>query len=235
MKISTLKRPLNAIEKFIIVFVFALMIFGIAAALVNKTWFLNSYVEEDGPIEWLTELPLFIIFIACMWYLIRFAKRKNFWFFIIYLCIGLGSFFVFGEEISWGQRIFNFKTSEYFQEHNSQDEENIHNLILDGEKLNKIIFTDALIAGVVIYLIIFPLLYSRNKKFKNFVDKAALPLPTIAQIISCVLVFILSFLTFDPKGAELLEFGGCFMFMLIILYPLNREARTINNSSQLSR
>ena len=82
MNISTLKRPLNATEKFIIVFVFALMIFGIAAALVNKTWFSNSYVEEDGPIEWLTELPLFIIFIACMWYLIRFTKRKNFFIFI---------------------------------------------------------------------------------------------------------------------------------------------------------
>jgi len=235
MNISTLKRRLNAIEKSIIVFVFVLMIFGIIAALVNKTWFLNSYVEEDGPIEWLTELPLFIIFIACMVYLIRYAKRKNFWFFIIYLFIGLGSFFVFGEEISWGQRIFNFKTSEYFQEHNSQDEENIHNLILDGEKLNKIIFTDALIAGVVVYLIVFPLLYSRNQKFKNFIDKAALPLPTVAQVIATILVFILSFLTFDPKGAELLEFGGCFMFMLIILYPLNREARTLNNSSQLSR
>ena len=228
MNISTLKRPLNRIEKFIIVFVFVLMIFGIIAALVNKTWFLNSYVEEDGLIEWLTELPLFIIFIACMWYLIRFTKRKNFWFFIIYLFIGLGSFFVFGEEISWGQRIFNFKTSEYFQEHNSQDEENIHNLVLDGEKLNKIIFTDTLIAGVVVYLIIFPLLYSRNQKFKNLVDKAALPLPTVAQVIACILVFILSFLTFDPKGAELLEFGGCFMFMLIILYPLNKQARQLS-------
>ena len=38
-----------------------------------------------------------------------------------------------------------------------------------------------------------------------------------------------------PLPPELLEFGGCFMFMLIILYPLNREARTLNNSSQLSR
>jgi hypothetical protein len=143
--------------------------------------------------------------------------------------IGLGSFFVCGEEISWGQRIFNFKTSAYFQEHNSQDEENIHNLVLDGEKLNKIIFTDALIAGVVIYLIIFPIIYNRNKKFKTFIDRSALPLPTLYQIIACVAVFILSFLTFDPKGAELLEFGGSFMFMLIVLYPMNKETRRLPN------
>jgi hypothetical protein len=216
-------------EKFIMVIVFAAMIFGILAAAVNKTWFVNSYVQEDGPIEWPTEIPLFAIFVICFVCLFKYARRKNFWFFIIYLLIGLGSFFVCGEEISWGQRIFNFKTSAYFQEHNSQDEENIHNLVLDGEKLNKIIFTDALIAGVVVYLVIFPLIYNKNKKFKRFIDRSALPLPTLYQIIACVAVFILSFLTFDPKGAELLEFGGSFMFMLIILYPMNKETRRLPN------
>ncbi len=220
------RRPLNSVEKFVLTIVFVAMIIGIIAAAVNMNWFLNSYVEEDGPIEWPTEIPLFIIFIACIVYLFKYAKRKNVWFFLVYLFIGLGSFFVFGEEISWGQRIFNFKTSAYFQKHNTQDEDNIHNLILDGEKLNKIIFTDVLIAGVIIYLIIFPWLYRRNEKFKNFIDKAALPLPTLNQTIACILVFILSFLTFHPKGSELLEFGGCSVFMLIVLYPLNKEART---------
>lgn len=224
----TAKRSLNNIEKFTMVFVFVLMAIGIVAAFINKQWFLNSYVEEDGPIEWLTELPLFIVFIVCIIYLFKYTKTKNPLFFIVYLLIGLFSFFVFGEEISWGQRIFNFKTSAYFEKHNSQDEENIHNLILDGEKLNKIIFTDALIAGVIIYLIVFPLIYTRNKKFRHFIDKVAMPLPTLYQTIACVLVFIFSFLTFDPKGSELLEFGGCFMFMLIVLYPLNSNARSIN-------
>lgn len=229
MIISTFKRPLNTTEKVIMIIVFAAMIFGIVAAAVNKTWFINSYVEEDGPIEWPTEIPLLVITIACLVYLFKYARIKNLWFIIIYFLLAVGSFFVFGEEISWGQRIFNFKTSTYFQEHNSQDEENIHNLVLDGEKLNKIIFTDALIAGVVIYLIIFPIIYYRNQKFKTFIDKAALPLPTFNQIIACIAVFILSFLTFDSKGAELLEFGGCFMFMLIVLYPMNKQARITPN------
>jgi hypothetical protein len=33
-----------------------------------------------------------------------------------------------GEEISWGQRIFNFKTPELFREINVQHEFNIHNI-----------------------------------------------------------------------------------------------------------
>jgi hypothetical protein len=219
-----MNRPrLNAVEKTVLIIVFVLMIVGVIAAWVNKPWFLQEYVAEDHFIEDITLVPLAILTITCIVYLIKFARKKNIWFFLTYLMVGLGSFFVLGEEISWGQRIFNFKTSEYFQEHNSQDEENIHNLILDGEKLNKIIFTDMLIAGVVVYLIIFPLIYNRNIMFKKFIDRSAFPLPRLYQIIGCTLVFGLSFLTFDPKGSELLEFGGSAMFMLIILYPLNKN------------
>jgi hypothetical protein len=201
------------------------MLTGIIAALVNKTWFEQKYVVEDGFIEDLTLLPLAVLAIASMTYIIRYARKKNVWFILVYLGIATGSVFILGEEISWGQRIFHFKTSEYFEEHNSQDEINIHNLVIEGEKLNKIIFTDAVVVAVVIYLIVFPLIYNRNNKFKSFVDKSAIPLPRLYQIIGCALVFGLSFLTFDSKGAELLEFGGCFMFMLIVLYPLNIHAR----------
>jgi cell division protein FtsW (lipid II flippase) len=217
------KRALNPVEKTVLTIVFVLMAIGVIAAFVNKTWFLEQYVAEDHFIEDVTLMPLAIITIICFTYLIKFSRKKNVWFVLTYLMIGLASFFVLGEEISWGQRIFNFQTSEFFREHNSQDEENIHNLILDGEKLNKIIFTDALIAVVVIYLIIFPIIYNRNNKFRDFIDRSAFPLPRLYQIIACTLVFGLSFLTFDPKGAELLEFGGSGIFMLIILYPLNKH------------
>lgn len=218
-------QSLRSIEKIVLVFVFVLMITGIIAALTNRTWFEQSYVEEDGPIEWLTELPLAIIFITSIFYLIKFISvKKNIWFALTYLFIGLGSFFVFGEEISWGQRIFHFKTSEYFEKHNSQDEMNIHNLILDGVRINKLIFSQLLIGAAIIYLIIFPLAYRRNQKFKSFIDKAVFPIARPYQIIGCIAVFVLSFLTLDTKGAELLEFGGCFMFMLIVLYPQNKTA-----------
>lgn len=226
MNKTTARRPLSAVEKVVMLIVFVLMIIGIIAAFVNKTWFLESYVVEDGFIEDITLIPLAAIVIIAVGCLFKYARRKNALFFIVYLMIALGSFFILGEEISWGQRIFNFQTSAYFQEHNSQDEENIHNLIIGGEKLNKIIFTDVLVAGVVIYLVGIPFFYSRNEKFRQFIDKTAVPVATLYQVIGCMLVFGLSFLTFDPKGAELLEFGGSAMFMLIVLSPLNKYARS---------
>jgi hypothetical protein len=200
------------------------MIIGIVAANVNKTWFLNQYVVEDGFIEDLTLIPLAIITITAIVYLVKYVRKKNAWFFLVYLVIGLASFFVLGEEISWGQRVFNFQTSEYFKEHNTQDEENIHNLVIDGERLNKIIFTNALVACVVIYLVVLPLLYQKNLKFRNFIDKASIPVPSVQQAIVCALVFGSSFLTFDDKGSELLEFGGSAVFMLIVLFPLNKSS-----------
>ena len=226
---QTRSTPLNIIEKAVLVIVFILMIIGIAAAWINKDWFLQKYVVEDGFIEDITLIPLAVITITCITYLLRFARKKNIWFFLVYLAFALGSFFILGEEISWGQRIFHFKTTEYFEEHNSQDEMNIHNLVLDGERLNKIIFTNALIAGVVIYLVGVPLLYNKNQNFKSFIDRAAFPVPTIQQAIACALVFGSSFLTFDDKGAELLEFGGAAVFMLIILFPLNKFALYMQN------
>jgi len=55
-------------------------------------------------------------------------KRGNIWF----LLLGLLFFFGAGEEISWGQRIFNFKTPA-FMSSNIQSEFSIHNLpLFDG-------------------------------------------------------------------------------------------------------
>ena len=145
--------------------------------------------------------------------------------FLLHTSSLLSGVFLFGRRNQLGPARSYFKTSVFFEEHNSQDEENIHNLVLDGEKLNKIIFTDALVAGVAIYLVGFPLLYGRNQRFKQFMDDSAIPIPRLYQIIGSVLVFGLSFLTFDSKGAELLELGGSTMFLLIVLYPLNSDTR----------
>jgi hypothetical protein len=39
----------------------------------------------------------------------------------------LGSFYIFGEEISWGQHILNWNTPEYWSAINDQNETNLHN------------------------------------------------------------------------------------------------------------
>jgi hypothetical protein len=56
--------------------------------------------------------------------LLVFSTRKN----IFYFLLGILFLFVAGEEISWGQRIFNLQTPAFFQDKNIQGELNLHNL-----------------------------------------------------------------------------------------------------------
>ena len=49
---------------------------------------------------------------------------------IFFLILGLLFLFAFGEEISWGQRIFGFPTPEVLQTVNMQRELNVHNLVI---------------------------------------------------------------------------------------------------------
>jgi hypothetical protein len=51
-------------------------------------------------------------------------SNRNYFF----LCLGLVLFFFFGEEISWGQRIFGIHSTESLKQMNAQGETNIHNL-----------------------------------------------------------------------------------------------------------
>ena len=54
---------------------------------------------------------------------------------LVYLGMAFLFFFGAGEEISWGQRIFGFKTPEGLAEVNKQDELNLHNLsVMENSK-----------------------------------------------------------------------------------------------------
>jgi hypothetical protein len=221
---KTAKRnALNRIEITVLIFVCVLYVIGIVGSWINQKWFEEVYVVEDGFIEWLTMLPLVITSVVAVTYLVKLSAKRNWMFSAVVLVVAGFCFFSAGEEISWGQRIFHIRTPAYFAEHNTQDELNIHNLVVDGESVNKLIFSQLFIAAAILYLVGLPILYSKNQKFKNFIDHAGIPVARLYQIIACAIVFVLPSLSPSEKRSELLEFGACFMFMLIVLYPQNRE------------
>lgn len=89
--------------------------------------------EEDGPIEWLGAAMLLLaaaLFGVAFFRdpegnaLGRFRTRRN----LFFLFLALVCFVGFGEEISWGQRVFGFETPALLAEHNFQSEFNFHNL-----------------------------------------------------------------------------------------------------------
>ena len=106
-------------------------------------------------------------------------------------------FFAFGEEISWGQRIFNYATPDQIKEINAQGEFNLHNLSVfhgrteEGEvkKGFHALFTMHILfyLAFLTYLFIIPFLSKLNTRFKALVDRIGLPVPPIVfGILFCM-------------------------------------------------
>ena len=141
----------------------------VAVAIATGFWLFytdlsrfEQYVKEDGIAEWLTVAGLLLGSFVCFTRFLKLLRKRSRWFLFVTLALGLFLFFAAGEEISWGQRIFGIETPEYFQQHNAQQETNLHNLVVGGVKINKLIFSILLVGLLAVFMIIVPLLYQKN-------------------------------------------------------------------------
>lgn len=89
---------------------------------------------------------------------------------LIYLGMALLFFFGAGEEISWGQRIFGFKTPDSLAQVNKQDELNLHNLtVMENSKF----FTADRLFDVFWFLfgVLVPVIALLSGAFKRFASQ----------------------------------------------------------------
>ena len=117
----------------VLVFILPLLIFFCFYCLIefspnNVPHYFRIIIKEDSIIEYSTAFFYLIASIFGAFLAVRFLKQKKYLVGISYIILSLGMFFVFGEEIIWGQRIFDIQTFGYFQEHSYQNENTIHNL-----------------------------------------------------------------------------------------------------------
>ncbi len=219
-------KTLTRTEKLAYLFLIFIFGMGIYYSNTNLQYFDEVYTKEDGFAEYGTA---FLLFSSSLLLFSRFFKllksKPLLWKVGIFL---MATVFLFGagEEISWGQRIFNVESSQYFLENNAQGETNLHNMIVDGKKVNKIIFSQLLTIVLVIYLIIAPILYRKFEAIKNLADSFAVPIVkwhhTIAFLASTgILVFMPS-----NRKWELYELAFGVIFFIIFLNPLNKKIYT---------
>jgi len=213
-KLSLLEKWILALTLIILLIAFGLLYFNPAS--------LDTYLGEDGIVEWLTVGGLLAGSLVCFNRFIALFKKKNWWFLVVTFVLGILLFIAAGEEISWGQRILGIKSSEYFLKNNAQGETNIHNLVVNGVKINKLVFSTILIAVLAIYLVIIPILYKTNKSVKTVMDNSGVPIARLYQIISFLIVFGISGLLKHDRNPELLECGAAALFFLIISFPVNK-------------
>lgn len=214
---------MSRVEKFILSIVFICILIGVTWARLNDASFKEIYAKEDHFLEWMQFVGLVAGSFLCFLRVWILRHKRSVLFLACTFILGALFFFGAGEEISWGQRIFNVQSSEFFLAHNAQGETNLHNLVVGGVKINKLVFGLILSIVVGVYFLVFPVLYRKFQVAKKWINHFAMPLPTWVHIICYVLVFALSEFSHSGKRGELLEFGGIWIFFLMILYPLNRE------------
>ena len=195
--------------------------FGIYFSNTDLEYFNTSYAQEDGFAEYGTAFILGCISLFLVTRLFKLWTVKP----VLWKVgvIGMALIFLFGagEEISWGQRIFDIESSEYFKENNAQQETNLHNMVVGETKINKLIFSQILTAVLVIYLIILPFLYRRIVFIKKLVDDFGVPIPQWKHTIAFLLATGLIFLMPSERKWELYELAFAVIFFLIFLNPFN--------------
>lgn len=205
-----------------VILLFIMVVLCTLLYLVSRPVY-DSLVQEDGWIEYLTAIALLLSGIyalagAC----IRFRKldlpQKA-----VLLMLSLLMIFGAGEEISWGQRLLHLRSADFFLEHNLQQEINVHNLEIYGLSLNRLIFSNLLVAVLAVYFCGFPAGYRRSQQFRIRIDRAGIPIPrfghTAAMLAGTAIVLVIP----DDKVWEIWEGSLSLMLLAIFIYPYNKE------------
>ena len=212
----------------------ALLILFIASLYIGFTdekYFDAVFAAEDGMVEWLTTIMLFLVSMVCLSRLFKFwGVKKPLWK-LGTLLFMLIFFFGAGEEISWGQRIFGIESGEFFKENNAQKETNLHNLVVGETKVNKLVFSQLLVLVMVLYLVVSPILYRKATWFKNLANQFAVPIVKWHHTAVFVLASILVALLPPDRKWEVYELVFGLMFLLIFLGPLNHETFSLKEQA----
>lgn len=224
--------------RFHILFLFLAIILSYSVYLFFDVDTVSEIGREDHLFEWLTAVSFLIVSVIS---LIIFFKTRNF----IHLFFAVLFFGGFGEEISWGQRIFGFKTPETMEQVNVQQEFNVHNI----ELLNREDFSGNTRKGVArllevnfmfklfsfLFGILLPILTLHIKEIRSFTDKIKLPVPPLSIGIFFLInwfIFRFVFLNELPPDVEfqyydtdteIFEFISSFIFLIISIFFLIKK------------
>lgn len=217
-------KDLSRAEKLVLTFVAIVIGTGIFLYRIDIDFYDRHFANEDGFVEWATVLALLVGMVVCFRRVWVLRGQRPVLFLLMTSLLGLFLLFGAGEELSWGQRLFGLESGDFFREHNSQGETNLHNLVIDGIRINKLVFGRVLQILLVVYLAVVIPLYRRKMAVRRSMDGLAIPIATNYQIAAIILVLLLlQVLVVGPRKSELLEFAGSFIFLLTIAFPGNRS------------
>ncbi|MCG8608551.1 hypothetical protein MJD09_26630 [bacterium] len=156
---------------------------AVVCALIGKDaykWWTgeDQFGENLQVLFWVVSLGLCLVFIKN-----KLREGDNI-FAALYMILGLGIFFIIGEEISWGQRIFGWITPESVKQINKQGETNIHNIHGIGSTIKWI----HMIVGA--YGTFLPIIVMKSKALARFRAQLSMLVPPIALVPYFAFIFL---------------------------------------------
>ena len=193
--------------------------------------FYHKMVAEDSPFEYATAFVLLVISVLFLVRIIKIGKTQNRYWMVFNVLIVVGAFFGFGEELSWGQRIFSIDSGEFFLEQNRQAETNLHNLEVNGVNINKLIFSQLMVIVFGFYFVFSQLLYKRLAFFKRLVDLFGVQIPRLKHSILMLACTGFILLVPDLRIWELWEAIFVTLLLLVFIDPINTKEKLLAGAS----
>ncbi len=213
---------MSQLEKILLGFGVVIGVTGLALSHLSPEFFVERLVVEDGFVEWLTVVALVssaVLMLARAW---RLRAVRSAIFLLVTVMAAAVFLFGAGEEISWGQRIFSVETPEWFEARNKQKEMNLHNLVIGGHSVNKVVFSKLLGVVLLVYLIALPLLYKKSPAWAARFDRMGVPMPRTWHTMVWIVVLLLTEVAVGTsKRGELREFLLTTILFVQLLRPLN--------------
>ncbi len=205
----------------IVIFLWVVSLFAVLATQFPQLYLLATY--EDLPGEW-TQVFFFTTTLITSLLLVTKTNPNR----LFFALLALACLYVVGEEISWGQRLFSFTSPEFFQRHNLQQEVNLHNF-LTGPTATwlKRLIEIGLVAGLVGYGLIYPLLQRSGNRPAQWLADHGLPVPPLylsPYFVTGALCEIRLFSFNEAEIAELL-IAMALAFLCLHHLLLNREGQ----------
>lgn len=136
------------IWQIIVLLVPLFIIAGFAAVYVHSPdWYL-LLIREDGISEDIQAAAYFLASTIGVATAVRVRKLKQKYIYWLFIMFALGTLIIGFEEISWGQRIFGFKTPDVIAVSNTQTEFTAHNIRSVEQHLPKIVIIVGLCAAL---------------------------------------------------------------------------------------
>lgn len=192
---------------------------------------LSGIMSENGPHEIIQAIYSAAAFLYALWLLPKIDWKNDRLIGTAVVVAALGSFYITGEELSWGQQIVHWSTPDAWAHINDQDETNLHNTSswLD-QKPRALLFIGIVISGL---LIPFLQRYKPSWVPTKFTQlyPSNIVIPTAVGVLGPYLVEGIAHHFFHVKLFERVsEVQELYMYYYVLIYLLDLNNREISKA-----